>query len=180
MSEQQDTPPAVAADMAAQPQPTMYFSVSPLKLLVMATCSFGIYQVYWYYRQWGYVRAREKSDILPFARAIFSFLFCYSLFERIEVKGKSLGIAKSIVPGPLAAGWIVFSILARLPDPFWLISFFAVLFLVPVQQAANEINQVTNPSHDRNDKFSKWNLAGVVVGGLLFALTVLGTFLPPS
>jgi hypothetical protein len=40
----------------------------------------------------------------------------------------SCNISRSIAPGPLAAGWIVFSILARLPDPFWLATFLAVFF----------------------------------------------------
>jgi hypothetical protein len=118
MSEQQEQP-VLDAETVAQPMSrTMYFPVSPLKLVVMATCTFGLYEVYWFYRHWGFVRVREKSDIRPFARAFFAPLFCYSLFKRIETTGVSCNISRSIAPGPLAAGWFVFTILARLPDPF--------------------------------------------------------------
>lgn len=156
----------------------MYFSVSPLKLVVMSICTFGVYEIYWYYRHWGYVREREGSDISPFGRAIFAPLFCYSLFSRIRATGRSSNISRSLDAGPLAAGWFVFTIVARLPDPFWLATFLSVLFLVPVQMAANEINSTTSPNYDRNGKFSVWNLAGVIIGGLLFVLMLVGVFLP--
>jgi hypothetical protein len=179
MSEDQHQSSVLSAETAAPATSrTMYFSVSPLKLVVMSTCTFGIYEIYWYYRHWGYVRERESSDIMPFARAFFAPLFCYSLFKRIEFTGRSNNIPRFIAPGPLAAGWFIFTAFARLPDPFWLATFLSVLFLLPVQMAANEINLTTSPNHDRNSKFSKWNIAGVVVGGLLFVLMLIGTFLP--
>ena len=77
-----------------------------------------------------------------------------------------------------ASGWIIITILGRLPDPYWLVSFFAVLFLVPVQTAVNEINSITTPKHNPNSTFTKWNMVVVVIGGLFFALLLIGTFLP--
>jgi hypothetical protein len=170
-------PPETVAQRMSRP---IYFPVSPLKLVVLATCTFGLYEIYWFYRHWGVVRERHNSGIMPFARAFFAPLFCYSLFKRIQTTGVSCNISRSIAPGPLAAGWIVFSILARLPDPFWLATFLAVFFLVPVQMAANEINLASSPNHDTNSKFSGWNIAGVVIGGPLFVLALVGTLLPPK
>jgi hypothetical protein len=178
MSEQQNQSLAFTAETVAQPMSrTMYFPVSPLKLVIMATCTFGLYEFYWFYRHWCCVQEREKT-ITPFARAFFTPLFCYSLFKRIQATGKSHNVSRPIAAGPLAAGWIVFTMLVRLPDPFWIATFLAVLFLVPVQMAVNEINLATNPNHDLNNKFSKWNIAAVVIGGLLFVFALVGTFLP--
>jgi hypothetical protein len=181
MGEQHNQSPTAGTETVADSSLlSMYFAVSPLKLVVMSTCTFGLYEIYWFYRQWGAVRSREKSDISPFLRAFFGFLFCYSLFKRIQVSGESHNVSRSIAPGLLAGGWVLFTVLARLPDPYRLGTYLAVLFLVPVQMAANEINLATNPMHDRNSTFSKWNLVGIVVGGLLFALMLVGTFLPPK
>ena len=179
MSEQQNQSPPLATETVADSvlAPT-YFAVSPLKLLVMSTCTLGLYEIYWYYKHWCSVKEREKSDIAPLGRAFFAFIFCYSLFKRIQATGQSHNIPRTIAPGPLAAGFILLSVLYKLPDPYWLLSFFAVLFLVPVQMAANEINLATSPKHDRNSTFSKWNLVAVVIGGLCFALALVATFLP--
>jgi hypothetical protein len=187
MSTGQNPASALAAETVTQPTfsttlmlPTTYFAVSPLKLIVMSTCTFGLYEIYWFYRHWCSIQLHEKANIMPFARAFFAPLFCYALFKRIQITGESHRMAMSLAPGPLAAGWFVFTILVRLPDPYWLISFFAVLFLVPVQRAANQINLVTCPNHDPNSKFSKWNILGVILGGLLLVLMLIGTFLPPK
>lgn len=179
MSEQQNQSPTLATETVADSvlAPT-YFAVSPLKLVVMSTCTLGLYEIYWYYKHWCSVKEREKSDITPLGRAFFAFIFCYSLFKRIQATGQSHNIPRTIAPGPLAAGFILLSVLYKLPDPYWLLSFFAVLFLVPVQMAANEINLATSPKHDRNSTFSKWNLVVVVIGGLCFALALVATFLP--
>ena len=179
MSEQQNQSPTLATETVPDSvlAPT-YFAVSPLKLLVMSTCTLGLYEIYWYYKHWCSVKEREKSDIAPLGRAFFAFIFCYSLFKRIQATGQSHNIPRTIAPGPLAAGFILLSVLYKLPDPYWLLSFFAVLFLVPVQMAANEINLATSPKHDRNSTFSKWNLVAVVIGGLCFALALVATFLP--
>ena len=181
MSEQQDQSPAHATEAASDSVVTaMYFAVSPLKLVVMSTCTIGFYEFYWYYKHWCFVQEREKSDIMPLGRALFAPLFCYSLFKRIQATEKSHSLPGFIAPGPLAAGWFVFTILYRLPDPYWLITYLAVVFLVPVQMAANAINLATAPNHDRNSTFSKLNLVGIVVGGLFFVLILVGTFLPPQ
>jgi hypothetical protein len=179
MIEQQNQSPTLATETVADSvlAPT-YFAVSPLKLVVMSTCTLGLYEIYWYYKHWCSVKEREKSDITPLGRAFFAFIFCYSLFKRIQATGQSHNIPRTIAPGPLAAGFILLSVLYKLPDPYWLLSFFAVLFLVPVQMAANEINLATSPKHDRNSTLSKWNLVVVVIGGLCFALALVATFLP--
>ena len=58
-----------ASDIIAPP---MYFPVSLLKLVIMSTCTFGIYELYWFYRNWCFVRTREAPEIMPFWRAFFS------------------------------------------------------------------------------------------------------------
>ena len=83
-----------------------------------------------------------------------------------------------VAPSFLAVAWVVFEMLARLPDPFWLISVLSIIFLLPVQMTANEINLVTSPNHDPNSKFSGWNIVAVIGGGLLFLLALVGTFFP--
>ena len=82
--------------------------------------------------------------------------------------------------GPLAAGWIIVSLLHRLPDPYWLLSYFAVLFLVPVQIGINEINESVNPGYEENRRFTAWNILTIVFGGIFFVFILLVSFAPPE
>lgn len=172
-------PVQIDADTVAESMSPMFFPVSLTKLLVLSICTLGLYEIYWFYKNWQLVKRRETSDIVPALRALFTVLFCYSLFRRVGEESEKNGIS-SISFGPLAVGWIVTTVLWRLPDPYWLVSFLAVLFMLPVQYAANVINSRVAPGHDPNRRFSGWNIAATIVGGLFLFLAVIGAFLPPE
>jgi hypothetical protein len=157
---------------------TPYFAVSTRKLVVMSLCTLSFYEIYWFYKNWCLVRIRERSNIFPAMRAIFAYFFCYSLFAKIRAEGLERDLPIALPAGPLAIGWIVATLLWKLPDPYWLVSLFAFLFLVPVQRAANLINDKVAPNHDRNDRFSAGNIATMIIGGLLLVAGVIGAFLP--
>ncbi|GBD98851.1 hypothetical protein BMS3Abin07_00879 [bacterium BMS3Abin07] len=156
----------------------IYFAVSPLKLVMMSICTLGIYELYWFYKNWVLIKERESLDIRPFWRAFFAYFFCYSFFKKVQASAEGISLKKSISPGILATGWIVLTLLWKLPAPYWIVTYFAVIFLLPVQSLMNNINDAVAPGHDKNGKFTGWNIFGVVVGGLFFALILLSTFLP--
>ena len=72
---------------------SLFFPVSPLKLIVLSVCTFGFYEFYWFYRNWCLIKEREDSlsmrigfrslNMWPFWRALFSVLFCYSCFGNV-------------------------------------------------------------------------------------------------
>ncbi|MAS64067.1 MAG: hypothetical protein CL815_02440 [Coraliomargarita sp.] len=159
------------------PSLPLYFPVSPLKLIVMSVCTGGIYELYWFYKNWGLIKERENVDIMPFWRAFFSYFFCYSLFKKFHSTTIDSPLEKSISPVLLSTGWVVVSMLWKLPEPYWLISYSSVLFLLPAQAMANEINSIVAPNHDRNRKFTSFNIFGVIIGSLFFFLILLGTFI---
>lgn len=158
----------------------IYFAISPMKLVVMSICTMGIYQLYWFYKNWVVIKGRERSNIMPFWRAFFAFVFCYSLFKKVQASSATLSLEKLMSPGLLAIGYIIISFSVNLPNPFWLIMYFAVILLLPVQTMVNNINDHIAPGHDKNDKFTGWNIFGVVGGGLFFLLIMLSAFMPPE
>jgi len=170
-------PPADSGHSAAsEPE---YFSVSPLKLIIMYICTLGIYKIYWFYRQWSCVKRHERSEIAPIWRAVFSLIFAYSLFERIRASGRRCNTESSFVSGLLVFGLWILAICARLPAPFWIVTFFSVVLLVPVQFVIDDINDVVNPQHDPNQTFTKSDIVVMVIGGSLLLLAVIGAFLLP-
>lgn len=161
---------------ASNPTP-IYFPVSLAKFVVMNFCTWGVYQFYWFYENWKLIQEREQSEVSPFWRTFFAFIYCYALFRKVQSAAASLQIRQSISPDALASGWILLSLLFLLPDPYWLVNFLSVFFLIPVQQNANRINESLVPGHDRNERFSAWNKVVVIIGGVLFIVGVIGALL---
>jgi hypothetical protein len=157
---------------------TPFFAVSVFKLTLMSLCTLSLYQVYWFYRNWKLIAEREQIDIIPAARAIFAVFYCYQCFERIRDFDGRLPQKSRLAAAPLAAGWILATIMCKLSDPYWLISLASVLFLLPAQMQANQINATMAPDHVPNSKFTLWNWVALVFGGILLALGVMGAFLP--
>ncbi|HSB44463.1 MAG TPA: hypothetical protein VLD60_05590 [Nitrospira sp.] len=151
----------------------IYFPVSLTKFVVMNFCTFGMYQFYWFYENWKFIREREQSDVSPFWRTAFAFIYCYPLFEKIWSSAASLEIGQPFSVPFLATGWILSSLLGVLPDPYAMAAFLSFLFLIPVQQTANRINESLAPGHDRNDRLTAWNTVAVVIAALLFILVVI-------
>lgn len=152
-----------------------FFPTSVVKMLVLSFGTLGLYQYYWFYKNWQCYKQRTQENILPAARAFFAVVFCYALFQKINDRAASTG-ASSFPAGLLAAAWIVSSLLWKLPDPYWLVIYLAVFALLPVQLKVNDINAKIAPDHDRNTRFTAWNWAAVIIGLPMFALVLMGAF----
>ena len=161
-------PPAIPQRTAP-----LYFPVSITKLIVMSIFTLGIYEIYWFYKNWTHVKIRTRQKIRPFWRAIFSVFYCYSLFKAVRESVDSHAGRQEINPGWLAAGYIILSISYKLPDPYWLVSLMAFLPLLPVQGAINNINATVAPVAARNGNFSVKNIFVMIIGGLCLVLVAL-------
>jgi hypothetical protein len=173
-------PRAVVADSYAEPsdaEPPL-FAVSMVKLIVMSVVTLGLYEMYWAYKHWVAIRRRERSEIMPAPRAFFGVIFAWPLFTRIEKIGVAEGVPDAPPGGFLAIAWIIITLCWRLPDPVWLISMGAPVFLLPMQAYANRINAKLAPAHDRNARFGWANIVWIVIGGLLLALAIVGAMMP--
>jgi hypothetical protein len=169
-------PKAVVADVASITSniELRFFAVSPFKLVALSVCSLGLYQIYWFYKNWVLIKEHSEPHIVPWARAFFGVFWCYSCFEFIRNDERHHNIEPTLPAGPLAIAWIAVSLAWRLPEPYYLIAFLAPLPLVPVQVHVNRINALTAPGHDKNTHFGAWNWLVVVVGGIFLGLVILG------
>ncbi|HEY3299389.1 MAG TPA: hypothetical protein VGJ90_01325 [Methylophilaceae bacterium] len=157
--------------------PTPFFAVSTQKLIVMSLVTFNTYQVYWFYKNWKIIKARDASNISPVWRSVFGYFFCYPCFSLIRKFGQENSISGSIDAGLLAIGWIVAILLSKLPAGYFFLSSLSILFLVPVQQYVNKINTEIAPTHNRNSSYSTGNMVAIAIGGILILATILGLIL---
>jgi hypothetical protein len=158
----------------------MFFPISRLKLLVMYIATFGLYEVFWFYKNWQLFKAKTGNEISPFWRTVFGVFYFYDLLAHIQEKALSRRVYAYFSPFLLTVVWIGLRVCTRLPDPYWIVSFFSVIVLFPVQETVNELNSVVAPNHNPNDRFSVWNILTIAVGGSLIVLAIVGTLMPAT
>ncbi len=151
-------------------QSPVLFPVSTTKFSVMSIVTFGIYGIYWFYKNWQWVKHVHGEKISPFWRTFFGIFYMYSLCNRVREIVKEHNVDAVYSSGLLAAGYIVLSLLWKLPDPFWIVTIFAFLFQLPVVIAI----QKANWSEDVNSQFTGWNIAGIVFGVIWWILIFAG------
>ena len=154
-----------------------YFSVGALKLALMSLTTFGLYELYWFYRNWRFIRWREKSHISPFWRAFFGVLWTFSLGNRFRDDAKAQNISVTLPVVALGILYLILSLTSSLPDPYWLLSLLSFLPLLPFDYAARRLTgngQLVEPTAGR---YSGWNIAWLAIGSLFLVLIFAGTFL---
>jgi len=134
-----------------QPSP-VYFPVSATKLVVLSLCSFGLYELYWFYQHWKLERARTGENIWPFWRALLAPIFAYSLFSRIQDYGSQQSVHVDYSAGGLATAFFVLQASWRLPEPYWLVSMLTLVPLLPVRSLVAAINSTHVPQASTNGK----------------------------
>ena len=145
------------------------------QLVLLSVCSFGLYRVYWAYRCWARERDVRGENVSPAWRAWFTPFTLFNLLSRIDLRVAQRGDRGPRLPvGILGATHLALVLVSRLPSPWWLLSFAAVLPFLPAQAAINRVAPL--PPRFRLRPL-EWGV--VVVGGLLLVLALVGTFLPP-
>ncbi len=155
-----------------------FFTTSTLKLTLMSICTVGIYELYWFYKNWALIKERTGQNIMPFWRAFFAPACALMCFKHIKTSAENSNIQESLSIRFLAFMYLILLLLWRLPDPFWLISFFGFALIIPVNNVALKVNNKLITDFKNNEKFSGWNWLALVLGGLLFLMMLIGTFLP--
>ena len=162
--------------------PNRMFLYIPIgRLVAMSIVSLGLYEVYWIYRNWRYLKERDGLKIWPFWRAVLGIFFIYPLLETIKTDPTTNRIVPArFSPGPLATGWIILVLLGNLAshasEP--VVSFIGILlsvpsfcFLIPVQRHINALNEAlpVRPS------YYPWSAGHIVclVLGIIFWLLIL-------
>lgn len=160
------------SDTVSEPQ---YFQVDKLKFCLMSICTFGLYEIYWSYRNWRFVKERDESEISVFWRTAFAALWYHALLRDISENSNSRvhfsGVAKVVWAG----AYLIISAQWNQIDPYWLVSFLTFIPILPAIGAIEALNGPAQPSPRRNTH-SAGNFAIYLFGGALFLETVLSSF----
>jgi hypothetical protein len=154
---------------------SIFFYVSPLKLVVMSIATLGFYEIFWFYKNWTYVQEHSNRRVLPLGRAIFRGFTFYSLVLEINKAGEQMGISGKVQP-ILGLAYFVLLASGRLPGLLAAISFLTPFALLPAQNYINSMN--ANSPTPINSKFSAINWVAIVIGVLLNILAIVGLAMP--
>jgi hypothetical protein len=159
-------------DKPASPAIPQPFLTPAAKFVAMSLCTFGLYEIYWSYKNWQFVRDRDGSEILPFWRAAFYPLWHYSLLGKLCSELQSKTLSSRLYKAFLAISLIGLNALWRLPDPYWLLSFLTFLPFLPALSAGNKAGASFRPP----------NLVAYFLGGPLLVFISLSSigFLPST
>ncbi|TLX74582.1 hypothetical protein E9993_11710 [Labilibacter sediminis] len=162
-----------------------FLYVSQSRFVIMSIVTVGLWETYWIYKNWRYLKERDNLDIMPVWRALFGIFFIHSLLSKIKGDKEVNLIEKATFSsGFLAAGWIIVLLIGNFcgrSDDFdiqivgYLISTSSFLFLLPVQKAIIRTNSLLTSKPE----YYGWSLGQIVclvIGVPLFLLVLIGVF----
>ena len=172
-------PPLLAPPVPAPATPPLFLHISITRLVLMSILSFSLYEAYWIYKNWRFVKERDHLNIRPFWRGFFAIFYCHSLLRRIHADPEANALQTPLFsPGGLATGWVVLIILANAVSraPSIVASIVAAfipsfLCLVPVQKYINAVTDRRNPGQ----RFHEWSAGHVLC--LVFGIIIWVLFL---
>ncbi|WP_460894424.1 hypothetical protein [Rufibacter soli] len=153
-----------------------YYHVQPVwKFAMLCMLTLGLYQIYWFYQNWRFVKEfEERDEIMPFWRSVFIIFFGQHLFSRVLLRAQEQNYQETYSSGWLMVAFFVLTVLSRLPDPLWLISVFSFLPLIPVLRARNFFFRTACPARSISSTFTAGEVACVVLGTILCGLVAIG------
>ena len=171
----------------SQPEPekatVKFFYVSEGRFLLMSILSLGIFEAYWSYKNWQYLKRRDNLDIMPFWRAVFAVVFIHALLDAIQ-KDTTLNAveAPTFSGNTLATIWIILNLIGNITSRFddqmvvtlgLIVAFPSFLCLLPIQKYINSVNE----QQMGDVAYAEWSFGQVLcllIGIPLLILLVVG------
>jgi hypothetical protein len=173
-------PVEVSSSVAPSAQP-LFLYIPTTRLIVLSIVSMSLYEAYWIYKNWQYIKVRDNLPIRPIARGVFGVFYCHRLLTRMYRDAESRAVqVPAFSPSNLATGWVVLMILSNLVSrapgvvPTILAAFIpSFLCLVPVQRYVNAVTRKRTPDAAYHG-WSAGHIFCLVIGILLWAFLLLG------
>lgn len=131
----------------------VYFYIPISRLIKMSILTLGLYQMYWWYKQWYYWATKKKQAHRSFDREFGWMLAELMILEKIETDKELNAVMGADFNGTrLFWGWVLFGIMLYafsyvlklkgvFNTLFYFMSFsFGIAWLLPVQSYINRVN----------------------------------------
>lgn len=161
-------------------QKWVLFPVSIGKLILLSFATWSGYLLYWSYRNFKWLETSSGVKQRPVLNSIFLAITLYHLIKKINAIGKQNKMSKSLLASLLAIAFFLLQVAAKLPDPYWTVSFLNIIPIVIVQMYINEINKKTNPNVPINSRIGIIQWIFIIPGITSFFAFILAMIVNPQ
>lgn len=171
-------PPDQRAGLLQATDKPMYFAPGTFKLAAMSLATFGLYTMYWFWRNWQAIQRESGQDLWPWARAVFCPLWCFSCFAQLAdlVRGRRRELAFPVAL--LGIVFLVLNLAGRLDNAASLLAFLSFVPLLPVNALLRQYHRDERIDSTRLDRLTIWHVLILLAGGMLLlmllAVIILG------
>ncbi|ENX63639.1 MULTISPECIES: hypothetical protein [Acinetobacter] len=149
--------------------------ISIKRFIILSITSFGLYPIWWMFKAWRFFAIKDNLNIMPALRAILSIFFLYSLFNTIQNYAQENGYTRSFSSTWMFIGYLIVAFAYYLPDPYWLISLFNFIFLIPAFVALNYAKLYSDQVKSIvQEKLSNTHLFIIILGSIWWLLGLVG------
>jgi len=161
---------AVQSDVQGTKKEADHFYVLPPgKFIALSFLTFGLYEIFWFAKNWTVIRDQERSKIHPILRALFSIFFFSELAARALRVARSKGYEKTYSYIWLTIAFIALNFTYSIPRPASIIGLTSALPLLPVLNAMMFAN-----GQKKGAKINKQFSTGEIVVAIIGAIVWLG------
>lgn len=166
-------PPDQRAVLLQATDKPMYFAPSTFKLAAMSLVTFGLYTMYWFWRNWQAIQRETGESLWPWARALFCPLWCFSCFAQLAdlVRGRRRELAFPVAL--LGIVFLVLTLAGRLDNAASLLAFLSFLPLLPVNALLRQYHRDERIDSTRLDRLTIWHVLILLAGGGLLLMLLL-------
>lgn len=145
-----------------------FFVLSVGKFIILSISTFGLYELYWFYKNWVLIKKQENSNISPVGRAIFAIFFFSELANKVLNSAKERGYDRSYSPVFLALAYFISGFLFNLPGIYYLLGFIGIFVFIPIIEAILYNNEKSDKSVTNANRYSTLEIISSVIGGLVW------------
>ncbi len=156
---------------------------SVTKLILLSIVTFGIYHLYWFYKNWRFIKQHDKKDISPGWRTLGSIIpiiniwLIYDQFKSVIELAKKKNIEVNWSAGLLTFLYIFIGVIFLFgPQEFFieiLLIPIITLPLIPIQNYLNKFLEMTERKSVKT-KFTTGEIILTIVLIILWILIILG------
>ncbi|MFL9582809.1 hypothetical protein [Stenotrophomonas sp. AB1(2024)] len=172
--------PEVRAQSQADSDAAEYYSPSTLKMVLLSPTTFGLYPLYWFWRNWQAIKRETGGSQWTWARALFSPIWAYFCFSDLRSAACNRRRDLAFDPALLAVAYFLLNLSTRLPNVGWLLGLFIFVPLLPVNSLLRRYHQDERVDMERMDRFNIWHILVVVAGGLFLLLLFIAMAVTPD
>lgn len=152
----------------------VFFAPSTFKLGAMALATFGLYTVYWFWRNWQAIQRETGASLWPWARALFCPLWSFSCFSQLGQMARGRRRELAFPVALLGIMFLVLNLAGRLNNGGALLGLLSFMPLLPVNALLRQYHRDERIDSTRMDRLTVWHILLLIGGGLLLMLGVVG------